>query len=679
MLRLRYILLFILVSFIAFAFPLAAQIDDDDFEQEYDLAWDYYNLDHIESALNVFRDMQKRYPGNSRLYLTLGTIYLDLGDYESARDELRNVLLHDPTKEEAVWANVRLGHTLLKDGAVDAAERHYRAAIVDDVDPDALMETAYGLHRVKVQKFLTGRYFSGRYLVHWFPYGDVHEEDIEWLVSRLDDAYSLCNEILQVRTDVQVEVYLYPNEQSFVNLFHEGADTVYPVYGEIHEIIDRDYDYFEPICKVLLHQLQMEMNRHGSSGYIGDALPHMVRGNFGGIDLEAYVAALIEKEYFVDLKILRHQSFFPLVDKYIRGPQVASFLSFLRIEFPMVDIRQYITQPNLEALYKLDSITAQKRWLRWVEIEAAESEVSVEEIESLLYYVNKFDLVQIVPEAAEEAFKNGLQLINAGKEMEGEKLIKEALEIFPDFGLAKYALGRLEFKQDNFEKSKKYFSESIEYLTKGGTSWGWAHYMLGHIAEIEENYVVAIMHYERSLEGDVPLEVSIVAREKLEILAKIIEIAPVPGGEFERDDMRDAVDLFSVIDIALLNDRINDLEPYFATELNAASFNLFAADYHDMVSSYSTPITMHQVSAIETVGDFVKAKVIIKLEVPEAEQPSISEFEEYLKLRRGINRYFLMLRDDDGLKIVDFVDAPPLAGKARVLEEGGMIVPLEDE
>ena len=141
---------------------------------------------------------------------------------------------------------------------------------------------------------------------------------------------------------------------------------------------------------------------------------------------------------------------------------------------------------------------------------------------------------------------------------------------------------------------------------------------------------------------------------------------------------RSQEDLFSVIDIALINERINDLEPYFATELNDAAFNMFAADYHDMVSPYSAPITMHQVSAIETLGDFVKAKVIIKLEVPEAEQPSISEFEEYLKLRRGINRYFLMLRDDDGLKIVDFVDAPPLAGKARVLEEGGMIVPLED-
>jgi len=679
MLRLRYILLFILISFLAFASPVAAQIDDDYFEEEYDLAWDYYNLGHIDSALNVFRDMQKRYPGNSRLYLTLGTIYLESGDYESARDELRNVLLHDPTKDEAVWANVRLGHTLLKQGALDAAERHYRSAIVENVDTDALMETAYGLHRVKVQKFLTGRYFSDRYLVHYFPYGDVHEEDIEWLISRLEDAYNLCNGILQVRTDVKIEVYLYPNEQSFVNLFRDGADTVYPKYGEIHEIIDGDYDYLEPICTVLLHQLQMEMNRHGSSDYIGDALPHMVRGNFGGIDLEAYVSALVEKEYFVDLKILRHQSFFPLVDQYIRGPEVASFLSFLWSEFPMVDIRQYITQPNLEALYKLDSITAQKRWLRWVEMEAAESEVSMDEIESLLHYVHKFDLVQIVPEAAEEAFKKGLELIDEGKEKDGEKLIKEALEIFPDFGLAKYALARLEFKQDNFGKSKVYFSESIEYLTKGGTSWGWAHYMLGHIAEIEEDYVVAIMHYERSLEGEVPLEVSIVAREKLEILAKIIEIAPIPGAGFEDDDLRDAVDLFSVIDIALLNDRINDLEPYFATELNEAAFNLFAADYHDMVSPYSGPITMHQVSAIETLGDFVKAKVIIKLEVPEAEQPSISEFDEYLKLRRGIKRYFLLLRIDDGLKIVDFVDAPPLAGKARVLEEGGMIVPLEDE
>ena len=676
MLRLRYILLLILISLVAFSPPVAAQLEDDDFEDYYDLAWDYYNAGNIDKAIEMFRDMQKRYPGNCRLYLTLGTIYIELGDYDAAGDELRNALLHDPGKDVAVWANVRLGHTLLKEGALDAAERHYNSSMIKGADPDALIEAAYGLHRVKVQRFLEGRFFSGRYIVHYFPFGGIDERDLKWLVSRLEDAYRLCNGLLQVKGYVKVDVYLYPNAQSFVNLFFEGAD---PKYGEIHEIIDRDYDYIEPMCELLLYWLQTEMNRHGSMGYISDALAHLVRGRFAGIDLEDYVSALIEKDYFVDLKILRHPSFFSLIDRNIRGPEVASFLSYLRSERPDVDIRQYLTQPNLEALYGLDSLTAQKEWLEWVREKTAESEGEQGDIESILYYVHRFDLVQVVPEAAEEAFKTGLELIDEGHEREGEKKIREALEIFPDFGLADYALARLEFKRDNFSKSRACFEQSLEHLTKGGTSWGWAHYMLGHLAEIEEDYVNATMHYERALEADVPIEVRTVAVEKLDLLSKIIEMAPAPGAEYDAVDLHDAVGLFSIIDLALLNDAINNLQPHFAIELNGAAFNQFIDAYATMVAPYSTPIVMHQVSSVESMGDFVKAKVIIKLEVPESEQPLITEFEEYLRLRRGIIRYYLLLRRDGGLKIVDFVDAPLLAGRARVLEEGGTIIPFEEE
>lgn len=679
MLRLRYIPLFILISLVAFSSPVAAQFEDDDFEGDYDLAWDCYNAGNIDKAIEMFRDMQKRYPGNSRLYLTLGTIYLDLGDYDAAGDELRNALLHDPRKDVAAWANVRLGHTLLKKGALDAAERHYNSSMIKGADPDAFIEAAYGLHRVKIQRFLEGRFFSGRYIVHYFPYGGIDERDLKWLVSRLEDTYRLCNGVLQVKGDVKVDVYLYPNAQSFVNLFFEGTDTVYPKYGEIHEIIDRDYDYIEPMCELLLYWLQTEMNRHGSMGYISDALPHLVRGRFAGIDLADYVTVLIEKDYFVDLKILRHPSFYPLIDRNIRGPEVASFLSYLRGEHPDVDIRQYLTQPNLEALYGLDSLTAQKEWLEWVGEKTAGSELDREDIESVLYYVHRFDLVKIVPEAAEEAFKTGLELIDEGHEREGEKKIREALEIFPDFGLAIYALARLEFKQDNFKKSKAYFEQSLEHLTKGGTSWGWAHYMLGHLAEIEEDYVNAIMHYERALEADVPIEIRTVGVEKLNVLSKIIEMAPAPGAEYDAVDLHDTVGLFSIIDLALLNDGINDLQPHFAIELNVAAFNQFTGAYATMVAPYTTPIVMHQVSSVESMGDFVKAKVIIKLEVPESEQRFITEFEEYLRRRRGVIRYYLLLRRDDGLKIVDFVDAPPLAGRARVLEEGGRIIPFEEE
>ena len=73
----------------------------------------------------------------------------------------------------------------------------------------------------------------------------------------------------------------------------------------------------------------------------------------------------------------------------------------------------------------------------------------------------------------------------------------------------------------------------------------------------------------------------------------------------------------------------------------------------------------------------MRAKIILKLEVPESEQGSISGFEDYLKLRRGIKRYFLLLKSDVGLKIVDFVDAPSIAGRARVLEEGGEVIPFQ--
>ena len=69
----------------------------------------------------------------------------------------------------------------------------------------------------------------------------------------------------------------------------------------------------------------------------------------------------------------------------------------------------------------------------------------------------------------------------------------------------------------------------------------------------------------------------------------------------------------------------------------------------------------------------------MKLEVPESEHGTIREFDEYLKLRRGIIRYFLLLNTEDGLKIVEFADAPSLAGRAKVLEEGGTVIPLEEE
>ncbi len=677
----RIKILFIVALFILTAMAPAFAADED-FDADYEMAWHNYNTGLIDEAVDMFKSMQKKYPGNSKLDLTLGTIYLELGDYGKAGDELRNALLHDPDAATSIWANIRLGHVLLKDGALDAAERNYRAGMSIAMtsvsgEPDALLEAAYGLQRVKVQRFLEGRYKSGRYLVHYFPFSDTSEDDLKWLVSRLEDAYRLINGLLQVKTDVRVDVYLYPNPQSFQNLFAKDAPIVYPEYGEIHEIIDKDYDYIEPMSAIALYWLQEETNRHGSGDFISDAIPFVIRGQVGGIDLSSFILALREKGYFVDLKLLRHEHYFPAIDKMVRGPEVASFIQFLRSQFGDIDIRQYLTQPNLEALYGMDVVTAQTMWLKWVEGKAADAVVDQDQLENIFYYIHKFDLVQIVPGEAEDAFKKGLELIGAGEEAAGIRQIERAIEIVPDFALAHYALGRLDFQRDNFERAGAHFETALESLTKGGTPWGWAHYLLGHIAEVREDYVGAIMHYERALEADVPLEVKVVAAEKLGTLRRVNEIAPSPQGTFEHNDFKDAVNLFSFIDLVLLNDRTDELEPYFATELNGPIAGEFMREYQSMIAPFDRPIVMHQVVAAESLGDFVKVKVILKLEVPEAEQGKITEFEEYLRLRKGITRYFLLLRGNVGLKIVDFIDQPSISGHARVLEESGTIIPVD--
>lgn len=186
------------------------------------------------------------------------------------------------------------------------------------------------------------------------------------------------------------------------------------------------------------------------------------------------------------------------------------------------------------------------------------------------------------------------------------------------------------------------------------------------------------MHYERALEADVPLEVKVVASEKLTVLRRVSEVAPSPDGTFDHDDFKDAVNLFSFIDLVFLNDRADELEPYFAAELNGKIAEEFLGTYQNMTVPFDRSIMMHQVVAAESLGDFVKVKVILKLEVPEVEQGKITEFEEYLRLRKGITRYFLLLRGDIGLQIVDFIDQPSISGHAKVLVEGGTIIPLNE-
>jgi tetratricopeptide (TPR) repeat protein len=674
---LRHILIITLLLVATVCPTTASQMKDEEFEDAYDTAWHHYNTGEVEKALELFLEMQKRYPGDSKLYLTLGTVYLELGDYERAKDELRNALLSDPPKDVKIWANIRLGMILLKDGALEAAERHFKSAVIKGTDSKALFEIARGLHRVNIQHFLEGRYKSGRYLIHYFPFGAIKKDDLKWLVSRLKGSYQLCNDVLKVKGDFPIEVYVYPNVQSFINFFGEGAPTVYPEYNEIHEIIDKDYDYLEALCPLMLYWLQVELNRHGTNDFIYQAVPHLIRGEILGIDLQTYVYALIERDYFVDLKVLRHQSFYPMVDRGISGPEAASFIAFLMSEYDTVDISLFLTQPNLEALYGMDVITAQREWLAWIEEGQRLDEWVEDEIGSVLSYVKKFELAAYIPEEVMEWFKRGLELVGEGYVKEGEKEIKRVVEAYPNFGLAYYALGRLEFDRGDYDKSREYFERALEALTPYGRSWGWTHYNLGHICEVDEDYTNAMMHYERALESDVPNEVRIVGSEKISTLAKVADIAPAPGAESEPDDLRDAVDLFSFIDLGLLNDRMEDMRPYFATELNEASYTQFASAYEEMMAPFSTPIVMHQVAGVESIGDFVRVKVILKLEVPESEHSGITQFEEYLKLRRGKLRYFLLLRTEIGLKIVEFVDAPSLAGRAKVLEEGGEVIPFE--
>jgi len=671
--------IYLIVIFFA-AFSAAwAQIPNQEFDDDYDLAWDYYNIGQINKAIELFRQMQVKYPGNSKLYLTLGTIFLEQGDYATAKDELRNALLNKPDSDIKVWANIRLGEILLKDGALDAAERHFRAGAMKGADPKALIEGARGLHRIQVQHFLEGRYTSGRYLVHYFPFGGIQQDDIAWLIERIDGSLQLCNNILKVKREFPVDIYLYPNAQAFVNFFGEGGKTVYPEYNEIHEILDKDYDYIEAVYPLLLYHLQSELNRHGSTDFIASAIPYLVRGEVQGIDIQTYIYALIQHGLFVDLKILRHPSFYPMVDKAISGPEVASLITFLQNEHRSVDIRQFLTQPNLEALYHLDVITAQQAWVEWVKQKQKLTDVDEGRINSIFAFVKKFELTGYIPDDAMESFRKGLELVGAGKVKEGETEIKRIADAYPDFGLANYALGRMELERGGLHESRVYFERAVETLTSRGSSWGWAHYNLGYICESDEDYLDAKMHYELTAESDVPDELRALARGRISGLQKVIDIAPTRGAAFDQDDFRDTVTLFSFIDLGLLNNKTDEMEPYFATELNAASFTQFDASYREMMAPFTAPLVMHQVVGAQTAGDFVKVKVILKLEVPKEETRGITQFDRYLELRRGIVRYFLLLRNEKGLRIVDFIDAPLPTGKARVLEEGGTVIPFESK
>jgi Flp pilus assembly protein TadD len=65
------------------------------------LGWIYIKKNLSDNAIEIFRDLTKKLPGNSTFHYHLGMALFQKGDRPSARKELQTALQSKPSQQEA--------------------------------------------------------------------------------------------------------------------------------------------------------------------------------------------------------------------------------------------------------------------------------------------------------------------------------------------------------------------------------------------------------------------------------------------------------------------------------------------------------------------------------------------------------------------------------------------------
>lgn len=98
--------------------------------------------------------------------------------------------------------------------------------------------------------------------------------------------------------------------------------------------------------------------------------------------------------------------------------------------------------------------------------------------------------VQEAPEAAKKAYERGVEILDAGKDLNsGIEKLKEAVQLFPDYYLALERLGLEYVKQGKYDMAREFLRKALE-INSGGASCYYAmgviHYQAGQWSEAVE-------------------------------------------------------------------------------------------------------------------------------------------------------------------------------------------------
>jgi len=499
----------------------------------------------------------------------------------------------------------------------------------------------------------------------------MEQEDADLAAVKVNEDLYLTEIFCSFEMVEPIHIFLYSSERAVRAEILRPEDDFDPVHREYHVPYSPDYDYAGLLSVQIVYDMQQELNRHAGASWITFALPGAIRGVVewdapedavdvpGDITVDSAVRALRASNEYIELKYLVIEEYSPYIPATLARAELASFLTWIRREYPTEKFQELLTQPNIEIVLDDDFDNIENRWLTYIN----SSPSLIDDPELALRWVDDQPISPLSgdPELPAEILREGLRLYLTGQVAHGMWEIRRALEIDPTFGLGYYTLGWIAYSEGDWDTAQENLQMAV-ILFENPVQIAWCHTMLAPLYLNIERWDLAYASLNIVANNIDSEETRLWAMQLLPRVSHIIALNPV---DLSRDS--DEFNLMRTF-ITEWNQASNsdeEVSELISDMMDDSRIESLSGFYSAIRNEYPTVVFNHAVNEVGSSGYAYYVKVIIQAAFPDLYEqlpPNLQPLET-----GGYTMYFQVIPSEDGYRVFDWEDASFPLSNTRIV------------
>jgi len=649
-----------------FVLPAPAISQTLTLDQWIDLGWDYYNAGNIDEAFNTFLQTVDEYPDSAIAHLSLGEIYIEMGQVGRGQNELLTSMALDDEHILASRAHYLFAVTLREDDPWEAMQHLERAHILGGTTA-LQFEIAHQMRFCRLMIRLPERMESGDIIIH-YPLYTLLDDEAENILQSAEADQFLAERFCHHEITEPVHIFIYPTDLALWNtIAPDSGDEIDPVHRDYHMAYSDHLDFLPVMTSQVIFDMQKYMNRHAGASWIVRNLPYAIRGyipweRYREIDslnqssltstievsVDDAVRSLVDGVAIVDLVYLTSANAADLVTGPVEWAELGSFIRWLRDTYSVTQFQEILTQPNFSAIVGNDIIELQNIWLE--ELIATPSLIADPELASAWAEDIPISPLAGDPNLPLRTLKEGLSLYLAGDQIHGIWQIRHSLNLDPGMALGYYTLGWIAVTRGDLAEAENQLGTAVK-LFETPAEIAWCNSLLAPIYLHDQRWELASASLEYIIYWSESGEAGNWATEPYNRVNRILALRPDPIDR-SSDEFNAMRSFFSDWNLAANGEgSLYDMTSELMVLTESESLVGF---YSSLKERFPSIIINHAVQAVGVTGSSMYVEVRVQaafgnqnIEIPSSLQA--------LK-QGGYLMFFQVIPTDDGWEIYDWED-----------------------